>query len=74
MVVEDAAALAARQSKCTGKVIEVSLTRCRYVDKPPGAVAGLVRLKGGESVRKIKVDMKKAEILSKRLDETIQKN
>lgn len=68
-VLSDAAALAARQSKCTGSVIHVSLTRCRDVKKPPGAKAGLVLLTG--NVRTIAVDMKKAEERLKRLEETV---
>jgi predicted ribosome quality control (RQC) complex YloA/Tae2 family protein len=45
-VIMDAAALAARQSKCNGNVIKVNLTRCRDVKKPPGAKFGLVTLVG----------------------------
>lgn len=67
-VVQDAAALAARQSKCGGSVIKVSLTRCRDVKKPPGAKPGLVSLTG--NVRTVSVNMKEAEVLLKRLDET----
>ena len=55
-VVQDAAALAARQSKCTGNTIKVSLTRARDVKKPPGAKAGLVQLTG--SVKTVVVNMK----------------
>lgn len=67
-VVQDAAALAARQSKCSGKTIKVSMTRARDVKKPPGAKAGLVQLTG--SVRTISVNMKEAEIRLNRLDKT----
>mmetsp|Transcript_7757 Transcript_7757/g.7332 ORF Transcript_7757/g.7332 Transcript_7757/m.7332 type:complete len:423 (-) Transcript_7757:173-1441(-) len=67
-VVLDAAALAARQSKCTGNAIKVSLTRCRDVSKPRGAKAGLVQLTG--KVRTVAVDMKKAQSRLDRLDET----
>jgi len=67
-VVRDAAALAARQSKCTGKTIKVSMTRARDVKKPPGAKAGLVQLTG--SVRTISVNMKEAEVRLNRLDKT----
>jgi predicted ribosome quality control (RQC) complex YloA/Tae2 family protein len=67
-VVMDAAALAARQSKCTGQVIKVTLTRCRDVKKPLGAKAGLVQLSG--SIKTIVVDMKKVESRLRRLDET----
>jgi len=67
-VVQDAAALAARQSKCGGSVIKVSLTRCRDVKKPPGAKAGLVQLTG--KVRTVSVNMKEAEVRLARLDET----
>lgn len=45
-VVQDAAALAARQSKCTGSVIKVTMTRCKDIVKPPGAKPGLVQLRG----------------------------
>jgi predicted ribosome quality control (RQC) complex YloA/Tae2 family protein len=68
-VVMDAAALAARQSKCTGGVIKVSLTRARDVKKPPGAKAGLVQLTG--RVRTVSVDMKKAQARLDRLDKTV---
>lgn len=70
-VINDAASLAARQSKCTGNIIKVSLTRCRDVKKPPGAAAGLVQLTG--KVRNVSVDMKKAEKRLSRLDETCEK-
>lgn len=71
-VVKDAAALAARQSKCSGSTIKVSFTRCRHVSKPPGAKAGLVMLNG--DVRTVAVNMKEAEKLLKRLDETVMVN
>lgn len=67
-VVQDAAALAARQSKCSGKVIKVSMTRARDVKKPPGAKAGLVQLTG--SVRTISVNMAEAQQRLHRLDAT----
>ncbi|KAL3930788.1 MAG: hypothetical protein SGBAC_011613 [Bacillariaceae sp.] len=67
-VVKDAAALAARQSKCSGNTIKVSMTRARDVKKPPGAKAGLVQLTG--SVRTIAVNMKEAEVRLNRLDKT----
>jgi predicted ribosome quality control (RQC) complex YloA/Tae2 family protein len=68
-VVQDAAALAARQSKCTGGTIKVSLTRARDIKKPPGAKAGLVQLTG--QVRTVVVNMKKAEARLDRLDTTV---
>ena len=68
-VVLDAAALAARQSKCHGSVIKVSLTRCRDIKKPPGAKSGLVMLTG--TVRTVSVNMKEAEKRLQRLDETL---
>jgi predicted ribosome quality control (RQC) complex YloA/Tae2 family protein len=71
-VVQDAAALAARQSKCSGNVIKVSLTRARDVKKPPGAIAGMVMLTG--SVRTVSVDMKKALERLDRLDATVLVN
>ena len=71
-VVQDAAALAARQSKCTGSVIKVSLTRCRDIQKPPGAKAGLVMLTG--KVRTVSVNMKEAESRLQRLEETVKVN
>lgn len=67
-VVQDAAALAARQSKCNGSVIKVSLTRCRDIVKPPGAKAGLVQLVG--NVRTVSVNMKEAQARLQRLDAT----
>lgn len=71
-VVMDAAALAARHSKCNGSVIKVSLTRCRDVKKPPGSKAGLVQLTG--RVRTVTVNMKEAESRLERLDKTAQVN
>ena len=68
-VVQDAAALAARQSKCTGNTIKVSMTRPRDIKKPPGAKAGLVQLTG--QIRTITVNMKKAEERLVRLDTTV---
>ena len=64
----DAAALAARQSKCQGSTIKVSLTRWRDVKKPPGAVPGLVQLTG--KVETISVNMKEAQKRLERLDTT----
>eukprot|EP00534_Pseudo-nitzschia_fraudulenta_P001144 CAMPEP_0201126052 /NCGR_PEP_ID=MMETSP0850-20130426/24409_1 /ASSEMBLY_ACC=CAM_ASM_000622 /TAXON_ID=183588 /ORGANISM="Pseudo-nitzschia fraudulenta, Strain WWA7" /LENGTH=292 /DNA_ID=CAMNT_0047394305 /DNA_START=398 /DNA_END=1276 /DNA_ORIENTATION=+ len=71
-VVMDAAALAARQSKCNGGVIKVSMTRARDVKKPPGAKAGLVQLTG--QVRTVSVNMKEAQARLDRLDETVKIN
>lgn len=71
-VLQDAAALAARQSKCTGNVIKVSMTRARDVKKPPGAKAGMVLLTG--KVRTVVVDMKKALERLDRLDKTVKIN
>ena len=68
-VVMDAAALAARQSKCTGNIIKVSMTRARDIKKPPGAKPGLVQLTG--RVRTVVVDMKKAQERLQRLDATV---
>jgi hypothetical protein len=68
-VVQDAASLAALQSKCQGGVLKVSLTRCRDVKKPPGAVAGLVSLTG--KVRTISVNRKEAEKRFERLEKTV---
>jgi superfamily II DNA/RNA helicase/DNA topoisomerase IA len=71
-VVLDAAALAARQSKCQGKVIKVSLTRCRDVVKPRGAKPGLVQLVG--NVRTVSVNMTDAKERLQRLDGTVRIN
>ncbi len=71
-VIMDAAALAARQSKCNGSVIPVNLTRCRDVKKPPGAKFGLVQLVG--KVETVSVNMKIAEKRLERLDKTIVMN
>ena len=71
-VVKDAAALAARQSKCTGSVIKVSMVRCRNVTKPRGAKAGLVQLSG--NIRTISVRMTEAEARLDRLDSTMVLN
>ena len=71
-IIMDAAALAARQSKCQGNVIKVSLTRCRDVIKPPGAKAGLVALVG--KVRTVSVNMKEAQTRLDRLDQTVLVN
>ena len=65
----DAAALAARQSKCSGKIIKVSMTRARDIKKPPGAKAGLVQLVG--NVRTITVNMKEEQSRLDRLDKTV---
>lgn len=71
-VVLDAAALAARQSKCSGSVIKVSMTRCRDIKKPMGAKAGLVQLTG--KVRTVTVNMKDAQARLNRLDTTVLVN
>jgi len=71
-VINDAAALAARQSKCTGGVIKVSLTRCRNVSKPPGAKPGLVYLNG--DIKIVKVNMNEAKKRLERLDKTVLVN
>ncbi|CAB9513361.1 Domain of unknown function (DUF814) [Seminavis robusta] len=71
-VVQDAAALAARQSKCTRKTIKVSMTRCRDVEKPVGARAGLVLLTG--QVWTIRVKVKDARKRLQRLDSTVVMN
>lgn len=71
-VVMDAAALAARQSKCNGAVIKVSMTRARDVKKPPGAKAGLVQLTG--QIRTVSVNMKEAQARLDRLDKTVLVN
>ena len=71
-IVQDAAALAARQSKCTGNTIKVSMTRCRHIQKPRGAKAGLVQLTG--PVRSITVNMRQAEKRLARLDATVEIN
>lgn len=68
-VVQDAAALAARQSKCTGNIIKVSMTRARDIKKPPGAKAGLVQLTG--QVRTVVVNMKESQARLDRLDRTV---
>jgi len=67
-VKKDAAALAARQSKCQGNSIKVSLTRWRDVKKPPGAKPGLVQLTG--KVQTVSVNMKEVEARLERLDKT----
>jgi len=71
-VINDAAALAARQSKCTGGVIKVSLTRCRNVSKPAGAKPGLVYING--DVKVVKVNMNEAKGRLERLDKTMLVN
>jgi NFACT protein RNA binding domain len=71
-VVLDAAALAARQSKCQGSTVKVSMTRCRDIRKPPGAKAGLVMLVG--KVRTVSVDMRQAQARLTRLEETVKIN
>ena len=65
----DAAVLAARQSKCNGNIIKVSMTRARDVKKPPGAKPGLVQLTG--HVRTVTVNMNEAQARLGRLDETV---
>lgn len=71
-VVKDAAALAARQSKCTGGNIRVSMTRCRDIVKPRGAKPGLVQLTG--RVRTVSVNMKEAQERLERLETTMLLN
>eukprot|EP00934_Nitzschia_sp_Nitz4_P003331 Nitzschia sp. Nitz4//scaffold222_size33694//28809//29941//NITZ4_007866-RA/size33694-augustus-gene-0.16-mRNA-1//1//CDS//3329542603//3321//frame0 len=71
-VIQDAAALAARQSKCSGSVINVSLTRAGDIIKPPGAHPGTVQLIG--NVKTIKVNMKQAQERLGRLDATVLVN
>ena len=71
-VIMDAAALAARQSKCNGAVIKVSMCRARDVKKPPGAKAGLVQLTG--QIRTVSVNMKEAQARLDRLDDTVLVN
>lgn len=71
-VIMDAAALAARHSKCQGSTIKVSLTRCREIRKPPGAKAGLVQLVG--RVQTIAINMKDAQERLQRLDKTVLVN
>jgi len=71
-VIRDAASLAARQSKCTGNLIKVSMTRCRDVMKPGGVAAGMVQLTG--KVTAVSVDMKKAEKRLARIDKTCEKS
>jgi predicted ribosome quality control (RQC) complex YloA/Tae2 family protein len=68
-VVMDAAALAARQSKCQGTVIKVSMTRAHNVKKPPNAKPGLVQLTG--SVRTVTVHMNQVQSRLERLDKTV---
>lgn len=65
----DAAALAARRSKCAGARIKVTVTRCRHVSKPTNAKPGLVSIRGG-NVQTVTVNMKEAEPRLRRLDET----
>lgn len=67
-VKKDAAALAARQSKCGGNSIKVNLCRWRDVKKPPGAKPGLVQLTG--KVQTVTVNMKESESRLERLDKT----
>jgi predicted ribosome quality control (RQC) complex YloA/Tae2 family protein len=68
-VLQDAAALAARQSKCTGSTVKVSVTRCRDVKKPAGAKPGLVQLTG--KVLTVTVNMRQAAERLQRLEETV---
>lgn len=71
-VVQDAAALAARQSKCSGSTIKVSMCKCRDVKKPFGAKPGLVQLTG--KVQTVAVNMKEAQSRLERLDQTVVVN
>ena len=75
-IIYDAAALAARYSKCFQNsfqgTIPVTLTRCRDIKKPSGAKAGLVQLTG--PVRKVVVNMKDAEKRLQRLEGTVLQN
>lgn len=62
--VYDAALLAAINSKAnqSGKV-PVTLTRCRYVTKPPGAKDGLVRINGDVTIININIKLESAKRL-----------
>ena len=71
-VINDTAALAARQPKSTGGVVKVSSTRCRNVSKPPGAKPGLVYLNGAITI--VKVNMNEAKKSLERLDKTVLVN
>lgn len=71
-VLQDAAALAARQSKCIGTIVKVSLTRAGDIQKPKGAKPGLVYLTG--QVRSVTVNMNQAKERLERLDKTVLVN
>lgn len=71
-VIQDAASLAADRSKCSGRVVRVSLTRCRDVSKPRGAKAGMVQLTG--NIRTVSVDMDRAKQRLERLEKTVLVN
>jgi len=72
-VLQDAACLAARQSKCSNQnVVKVTVTQCRNLTKPFGAKPGLVQIKG--SVKTITVDMKGTQKRWDRLDQTVLVN
>jgi predicted ribosome quality control (RQC) complex YloA/Tae2 family protein len=69
----EAAALAARASKCApANHVKVNLTRCRNVSKPPGAKAGLVALSG--DIKTVKVDLAREKGLLDKLDATVEVN
>ncbi|GMH48589.1 hypothetical protein TrRE_jg11474, partial [Triparma retinervis] len=67
--VMDAAALAARESKCRqANNVKVTVTRWGNVTKPKGSKPGMVRING--DVRTVKVDLKREEGRLGRLDRT----
>ena len=70
--VQDAAMLAAKNSKCNGNVIKVNMCRARDIKKPPFSKPGLVMITG--NVRTVSVDMKASQKRLERLESTVEVN
>jgi NFACT protein RNA binding domain len=70
--IQDAAALAASKSKCTGTIIKVTMCRAREIKKPANTKPGLVYILG--SVRTVVVDMKEAQKRLERLEASVEVN
>jgi hypothetical protein len=70
--IQDAAALAASKSKCTGSVIKVTMSRASDIKKPANTKAGLVYVLG--PVRHVVVDMIAAKKRLQRLEASVEVN
>ena len=69
---QEAAILAAKNSKCQGNIIKVTMCRARDIKKPPLSKPGLVQIVG--YVRTVTVDMKASVKRLERLESTVEVN